>query len=183
MLGPIPNQDSRWKKLNNYCFNCIQDADRNLSDILAELDSLGINDSTIIIFTSDHGGLSGALGGLVGKGATAYREQNNVPSTIVHPSYAGNKRCKAVTSHVDIATTLISFAGGDPKSIASLPGKDVSALLGDPESASTTALRDATLYNFNMFGFIDRDFIGSVGDFWRREVPPLICSNRDSNPT
>ena len=77
-----------------------------------------------------------------------------MPFTIVHPSYEGNKRCKAVTSHVDIATTLISFAGGDPKSITSLPGKDVSVLRGDPESASTSALRDGALYNFNMFGFI-----------------------------
>jgi arylsulfatase len=165
MLGAIPNEDGRWERLNNYYFNCIQDADRNLSDILAELDSLGITDSTIVIFTSDHGELSGAHGGLVGKGATAYREQNNVPLSIVHPSYEGNKRCKAVTSHIDIATTLISFAGGDPSSIASLPGKDVSALLSNPESASTNALRDAALYNFNMLGFIDRDFIGNVGNF------------------
>lgn len=164
MLGAIPNEDDRWKRLNNYYFNCIQDADRNVSDILEELDSLGIDDNTIVIFTSDHGELSGAHG-LVGKGATAYREQNNVPFTIVHPSYEGNKRCKAVTSHVDIAMTLISFAGGDPKSITDLPGRDVSVLLDDPESASTSALRDAALYNFNMFSFVDRDFIGSVGKY------------------
>ena len=88
-----------------------------------------------------------------------------MPFTIVHPSYEGNKRCKAVTSHVDIAMTLISFAGGDPKSITDLPGRDVSVLLDDPESASTSALRDAALYNFNMFSFVDRDFIGSVGKF------------------
>ncbi|MEH6633767.1 MAG: sulfatase-like hydrolase/transferase [Halopseudomonas aestusnigri] len=182
MLGPIPNEDSRWKRLNNYYFNCIQDADRNLSDIFAELDSLGIADSTIVIFTSDHGELSGSHGGLSGKGATAYREQNNVPLTIVHPSYEGNKRCKAVTSHVDIATTLISLAGGDPSSISSLPGKDMSALLSNPESASTSALRDAALYNFNMFGFIDRDFIGNVGNFLAAGGAPADLAKQGFKP-
>jgi hypothetical protein len=118
--------------------------------------------------------------GLLLQGLT--RSQVNVPFTIVHPSYEGNKRCKAVTSHVDIATTLISVAGGDPKSITSLPGKDVSVLLGDPESASTSALRGGALYNFNMFGFIDRDFIGGVDDFLAEGGAPLIYPNKGSNP-
>ncbi len=58
MLGAIPNEDDRWQRLNNYYFNCIQDADRNLDDIRGELDALGIDDKTIVIFTSDHGELS-----------------------------------------------------------------------------------------------------------------------------
>ncbi|MEH6633847.1 MAG: sulfatase-like hydrolase/transferase, partial [Halopseudomonas aestusnigri] len=97
MLGAIPNEDARWKRLNNYYFNCLQDVDRNLVNILDELEALGIADNTIVIFTADHGELAGAHG-LVGKGATAYREQNHVPFTIVHPAFEGNKRCKAVTS-------------------------------------------------------------------------------------
>jgi len=164
MLGAIPNEDNRWQRLNNYYFNCIADVDSNIVDILDELDALGIADNTIVIFTSDHGELAGAHG-LVGKGATAYREQNHVPLTVIHPAYAGNKRCKAVTSHVDIATTLISLAGGDPDAISALPGKDISSLLDNPEATSTGALRDGALYNFNMLGFIDRDFITNVGNF------------------
>ncbi|MCP4266570.1 MAG: sulfatase-like hydrolase/transferase [Candidatus Brocadiaceae bacterium] len=164
MLGPIIDEDDRWNRLNNYYFNCLQDVDNNLIDILDELENLGIDDNTIVIFTGDHGELGGAHG-LVGKGATAYREQNNVPLIIVHPAYAGNKHCKAVTSHVDIATTLIGFSGGDSTSIANLPGKDISLLLDSPENANFNALREGALYNFNMFGFIDRDFITSVGDF------------------
>ena len=114
MLGVIPNEDARWSRLNNYYFNCLQDVDSNLVELLDELDALDIADNTIVIFTADHGELGGAHG-LVGKGANAYREQNHVPLTVMHPAYAGNKRCAAVTSHVDIATTLISLAGGDPE--------------------------------------------------------------------
>lgn len=164
MLGPIIDEDDRWNRLNNYYFNCLQNVDSNLVDILDELEELGIDDNTIVIFTSDHGELSGAHG-LVGKGANAYREQNNVPLTIVHPAYAGNKRCKAVTSHVDIATTLIGLSGGDSSSFANLPGKDISTLLSNPEKANFNALRDGALFNYNMFGFIDRNFITNVGDF------------------
>ncbi|MEH6452180.1 MAG: sulfatase-like hydrolase/transferase [Psychromonas sp.] len=164
MLGPIANEDDRWERLNNYYFNCMQDVDRNIVDLLDELEALGIDDSTIIIFTSDHGELAG-VHGLVGKGATAYSEQNNVPLTIIHPAHEGNKRCKAVTSHVDIATTLIGMAGGDPTSISNLPGKDISIVLSSPETAEFNALREGALYNFNMFGFIDRDFINDIGNF------------------
>ncbi|GEA50834.1 hypothetical protein VIN01S_16380 [Vibrio inusitatus NBRC 102082] len=164
MLGKIPNEDDRWERLNNYYFNCIQDVDRNIVNLLDELEALGIDDNTIVIYTSDHGELGGAHG-LVGKGATAYAEQNNVPFTIIHPAYEGNKRCRAVTSHVDIATTLISLAGGDATSITNLPGKDISTILDDPEKAEFNALREGALYNFNMFGFIDSDYINDIDNF------------------
>ncbi|MCW8329881.1 sulfatase-like hydrolase/transferase [Photobacterium sp. SDRW27] len=122
MVGVVPNVDERWQRLNNYYLNCLKDVDGRIVEILDELDNLGIADNTIIIFTADHGELTGAHG-LSGKGATAYREQNNVPFTVVHPAYEGNKRCKSVTSHVDIATTLISIARGYTASVKGLPGK------------------------------------------------------------
>ncbi|MEH6636378.1 MAG: sulfatase-like hydrolase/transferase [Halioglobus sp.] len=181
MLGAIPNEDNRWQRLNNYYFNCIADVDSNIVDILDELDALGIADNTIVIFTSDHGELAGAHG-LVGKGATAYREQNHVPLTVIHPAYAGNKRCKAVTSHVDIATTLISMAGGDPDAISALPGKDISSLLENPEAAPAGALRDGALYNFNMLGFIDRNFITNVGNFMASGGAPTDLPKQGFKP-
>ena len=181
MLGVIPNEDARWNRLNNYYFNCLQDVDRNLVDILDELDALDIADNTIVIFTADHGELGGAHG-LVGKGANAYREQNHVPLTVMHPAYVGNKRCAAVTSHVDIATTLISLAGGDPGSAEDLPGRDISSLLESPETASQNSLRDGALYNFNMFGFIDQDFIGNVGDFLAEGGSPADMAKQGFKP-
>jgi len=165
MVGAVPNEDDRWRRLNNYYFNCIKDVDNNLVEILDELDELGISDNTIIIFTADHGELAGAHG-LSGKGATTYREQNNVPFTIVHPSYKGNKRCRAVTSHVDLATTLVSLAGGDLSSLGNLPGKDISTLLDAPETALVDALRDGALYNYNMFAYVDQEFFASIGKFF-----------------
>jgi arylsulfatase len=100
------------------------------------------------------------------KGATAYREQNNVPLIIVHPAHAGGKRCSAVTSHVDLAPTLLGLTASSAQTKASvakgLPGNDFSRLLAAPERASTTAVRDGALYCYNMFAYIDGDFMEKV---------------------
>ena len=122
--------------------------------LLDELEGLGIADNTIIIYTSDHGELCGAHG-LSGKGATAFREQNHVPFIISHPEYRGSQRCKAVTSHVDIAPTLVSIAGGKTSEEKGVCGKDITPLLENPEAAALDELRPGALYNFNMLGFVD----------------------------
>ena len=58
----------------------------------------------------------------------------------------------------------MGLAGGDSAS-TDLPGKDISSLLDNPESASTSAIRDGALYNYNMFAYVDQDFFGSIGKF------------------
>jgi arylsulfatase A-like enzyme len=72
-------------------------------------------------------------------------------------------RCKAVTSHLDIAPTLVSLstAAADKKAAItkSLSGRDFSALLAAPEKASLTAIRDGMLFCYNMFAYIDGDFL------------------------
>src|SRR5262249_51463297 len=43
-----------------------------------------------------------------------------------------------------------------------LPGKDLSPLLSAPEKASHTAVRDGSLYCYNMFAYIDGEFMEKV---------------------
>jgi len=130
--------------------------------VLSELDASGLADRTIVILTADHGDMDGAHQ-LHAKGAVSYREQNNVPFIVVHPAYAGGKQCKAVTSHVDIAPTLLAFSGAVPEKRGAvqkgLPGKDMSPLLVAPERADVTAIRDGALFNYNMFAYLDGDFL------------------------
>lgn len=181
MLGVIPNEKERWQRLNNYYMNCIQDVDRHINDLLLELERLGIEENTIVIFTSDHGELAGAHG-LVGKGATAYREQNHVPLVVVHPEHQGDQRCQAVTSHVDIAATLVGLTGATPDAEATLPGHDLSPLLAQASSAGTDALRSGALYNFNMFGFIDSQFMQNIGDFLANGGTPAEMQKQGYKP-
>lgn len=181
LVGQVPNEDPRWRRLNNYYLNCIRDVDRNILRIVDELDYLGIADNTIVILTSDHGELAGAHG-LSGKGATAYREQNNVPFIVAHPAFAGNKRCRAVTSHVDIATTLVSIARGNTAEVDGLPGKDITQLLADPESAPLEALRPGALFNYNMFAYLDSNFLNSIMRYFTEGGDPAKIADQGFRP-
>jgi len=130
--------------------------------VLAEVDSLGFASNTIIVMTADHGDLDGAHR-LHSKGATAYREQNNVPLIVAHPALPGGKRCKAVTSHLDIAPTLVGLSGASAERkkevTKKLPGKDFSAVLAAPEKATRDSVRDGALFCYNMFAYIDGEFL------------------------
>jgi arylsulfatase len=168
MVGRIPLDEKwRWHKRHNFYLNCLRDVDRHISTVLDELEASGLASNTIVILTSDHGDLDGAHR-LSGKGATSYREQNNVPLIVAHPAYPGGKRCKAVTSHLDIAPTLISLTNASPEKKASiakeLPGKDFSPVLAAPEKASHDTVRDGQLFCFNMFATLDGDFLEKARD-------------------
>jgi arylsulfatase len=165
LVGKIPNEDARWTRLQDYYLNCISDCDRSVDRILQELDNLGMLDNTIVIFTSDHGELCGAHG-MSGKGANAFREQNQVPFIIYHPDVHGGRTCPAVTSHVDIVPSILGMTGADEKVSdkvrKNLHGRDISAVLSDPENASLNAVRDAALYSFSMWSYMDADWLGEM---------------------
>jgi arylsulfatase len=163
LVGHIAEEEEwRWRRRHNYYLNCLRDADRSMVTLLEELDTLGLASNTIVVLTADHGDLDGAHR-LHGKGATSYREQNQVPLIVVHPAHSGGKRCKAVTTHLDIAPTLVHLTGADAARKAALtkdlPGKDFSGLLAGPERAGYNAVRDGALYAYNMFAYIDGDFM------------------------
>lgn len=163
MTGPVPVDETwRWRKRHNFYLNALRDVDRHIMTVLDELEDRGLASNTIVILTSDHGELDGAHQ-MTGKGATTYREQNNVPLIVAHPAFAGGKRCQAVTTHLDLAPTLVSLTNANPATKAAitqaLPGKDFSPVLAAPEQASYDAVRDGQLYCFNMFATLDGSFL------------------------
>ena len=194
MVGRIPNEDERWRRLQNYYLNCMQDMDRHVNSVIAELEALGMLENTIIVRTADHGELAGAHG-MSGKGATAYKEQNHVPMYIAHPDVKGGRTCKSLTSHLDLAPTILSMVQADEgkKSamLDKLKGKDISGVLNNPSRAGTHEVRDAALYCFNMLSFQDPNFAidiaktlntkgkkDGVADIRRRGLKPDLKSNR-----
>lgn len=175
LVGEIPDEEQRWRRRHNYYLNCLRDVDRNIATVLAELDASGLADRTIVVLTADHGDMDGAHK-LHAKGALGYREQNNVPLIVSHPAHAGGRQCAAVTSHVDLAPTLVAFSGAAPELRAritqGLPGKDISALLAAPEQAGINALHDGVLFNYNMFAYLDGDFVRRAVAFLQQGGKP-----------
>ncbi|MFM0007632.1 sulfatase-like hydrolase/transferase [Paraburkholderia dipogonis] len=105
LVGAYPFTDERIRTYQNNYFNCIRDCDTHVVRLLQTLQTLGLDERTIVVMTADHGDHVGAHQ-LVGRGATAYQPQNHVPLVIRHPAYPGGKQCNALTSHIDIAPTL-----------------------------------------------------------------------------
>lgn len=167
LVGNFPNEDSRWRRLLNYYFNCFRETDQLIESLLNELEILGLADNTIVVMTADHGELGGSHG-THGKGATAYREQNNVPLIISHPGYSAThgQRCDALTSHLDLAPTLVSWTGVDAGKKADisrkLRGKDITPLLAKGATAGVNDVRSGSLYSFNMFAYLDKNFLTGV---------------------
>ena len=186
LVGDFPNEDGRWRRLLNYYFNCILDTDRVVQEILDELDALGLSDNTIVVLTSDHGELGGAHG-THGKGATAYREQNHVPLIISHPGYAGThgQHCRALTSHLDLAPTILSWTGADVTKEAftrHLRGKDLAPLLEKGEKAGPNDLRTGALYCYNMFLYLDSDFMRNIQAFLNSGGDPKKVKDQGFTP-
>jgi arylsulfatase A-like enzyme len=95
-----------------------------------------------------------------------------VPLIIVHPAYPGGRETRAVTSHLDLAPTLVAMSGANAEKKAAIvkdiKGKDLSPVLANPQAASLDAVRAGALFNYNMLAYIDGDFAFKAIDFIRK---------------
>ena len=78
--------------------------------MLEALDRLGLAENTVFVFTSDHGEMNGAHR-MTQKGAIHFDEAAIVNLTVRAPGGPRGKRTAAVGSHLDLAPTLLEFAG------------------------------------------------------------------------
>jgi arylsulfatase len=154
--GKITDEE-HWQDYQNYYFNCIQDSDNNLMDILDYLQDNGMMDNTVIVFTVDHGEMHGSHS-LKGKGGFMYDNNMHVPLVIVHPDYEGGRRISCVTSHVDLAPTLVDLTNiPDEKKeeiTKDLPGHSLMPLM----DGSADSVRDASLFCYEMLSFTAVEF-------------------------
>jgi arylsulfatase A-like enzyme len=108
--------------------------DKYIGKILDQLDALGLSDTTLVIFTTDHGHFYGQHG-LIAKGAFHYEDMIRVPMVARFPGHIpAGRRIAALQTLVDYPQTFLSFAGlPAPRTMT---GVDQSAVwMGDAESA------------------------------------------------
>ncbi len=71
-------------------------------------------ENTIVVFSSDHGDMQGAHGGMHEKWHVAYEEALHVPCIVSSPLFPGGEReVEMPTNHADLIPTLIGLAGID----------------------------------------------------------------------
>ncbi|MEZ0095247.1 sulfatase-like hydrolase/transferase [Streptacidiphilus sp. EB129] len=160
VFGPVAD-DSRWREGLNFYLNCLRDVDRSVETVLDALEASGQADHTVVIFTSDHGEMAGSHG-LRQKGNLAYDENFHVPLIISHPDFAGSTRTSAVASAVDLAPSILAFAGVDEAAVASqFPALHGRSLVPVLEGGS---VRDGALTAVESIVNLDAAFWAEFGD-------------------
>ncbi len=91
----------------------IERVDQNLGRLLQKLESLGIADNTLVVFTSDNGGVSKYWkGGMNGQKASTYEGGVRAPCFVRWPKeLKAGTIVDAQTSHVDWLPTFCELAG------------------------------------------------------------------------
>jgi arylsulfatase A-like enzyme len=116
--------------------------DDSVGQILSTLKDLGLEDDTMIVYTSDHGDMMGDHG-MILKGWLPYRGILNVPLIFKVPGVAkAGSVSDSLVSAVDLAPTILNLCGIDQEAQPpDMQGFDVTPMLKDPHEK----LRDCCL--------------------------------------
>lgn len=100
--------------------------DRQVGKLLTALDESGLADSTVVIYTSDHGEMAGEHG--MWWKSNFYEGSASVPLIVSWPGrFAEGARLPHVTNLVDLGPTMIDLAGGD--ALPDVDGRSLAPLL------------------------------------------------------
>src|SRR5690625_1710659 len=139
--------------------------DAEFNRVLDALDRLGLWENTVVIFTCDHGEMNGAHR-MTQKGPIHFDEAAVVNLTICAPDGPRGERTKAVGSHLDLAPTLLEFAGLDEGEIQNLyphlKGRSLRPVVFDPSSGgprgSGDSPGDGALFCWDGLHSLDKDW-------------------------
>ncbi len=121
--GRLDNPDRLQRELRIF-YRTVTRADAAVGAILQELARLGLDENTVVIFSSDHGSLLGDHG-LMGKWLM-YENSIRVPLIIFDPRVdprAARGRRDEIALNIDLAPTMLSIAGLEVP--ASMQGRDL----------------------------------------------------------
>lgn len=109
-------------------FGLIEMMDAGIGRVLTALRQLGLEEDTIVVFTSDHGDMFGDHG-LMLKATLHYQGCLRVPLVFARPG-GPPARTNALASSLDLAQTFIELAGAQP--FADMQGVSLAPVLADP---------------------------------------------------
>ena len=88
--------------------------DRQIGRILEALDGQGLSENTVVIFTTDHGDLLGAHGGMHDKASIMCQETYHIPFIVRLPGAKGRTDIDKPITNMDLYGTLLDLAGISP---------------------------------------------------------------------
>ncbi len=123
----FPMKDERaWRKLIARYWGAISLVDKYVGSILDALKENGVEENTIVVFTSDHGDMMGDF--RMGQKSVMYESAVRVPFLLRIPGVTDRQiTIEKPVSHIDVVPTLLETAGLDSK--AKLEGSSLLPLI------------------------------------------------------
>jgi arylsulfatase A len=129
------------KSANGVYGDCIEEVDWSVGQILAKLKELDLDTRTLVLFTSDNGGVRGhgaSNDPLKGGKATSFEGGHRVPCLVRAPGRVPTGIvCDRVWTMLDVLPTFAALAGARAPTDRIIDGFDETALLAKPDSTAS----------------------------------------------
>ena len=118
-------------------WDAIEEVDWSVGEVLKTIKSLGIEQNTLVVFTSDNGAAVGSSLPLRAKKGSVYDGGIREPTVMWWPGkIPAGKTCREVTASVDLLPTLAKLSGGK-LSGRKIDGKNIWPLMSGKPSAKS----------------------------------------------
>jgi arylsulfatase A len=148
---PFSSEQFRGKSANGDYGDSVEELDWSTGEILAALKRLGIDDNTLVVWTSDNGAVKrtppqGSGAPYRGQGYDTTEAAMRMPCVMRWPGkIPASKVCDQLCSTMDLLPTLAHLADAKPPSVK-IDGHDISPLLFDCEHATSPWDADGFFY-------------------------------------
>ena len=118
-------------------WNAIEEVDWSVGEILKAVKTAGIDEKTLVIFTSDNGAAVGSSKPLRAEKGSVYDGGIREPTVMRWPGrIPAGKVCREVTASIDILPTLAGLTGAELP-VRKIDGKDILPLMEGHEGAKS----------------------------------------------
>ncbi len=122
--GDLVGTGGDWKEEYPDYLGCCNSLDTNLGRMRDELKKLGMEDNTVILYTSDHGCHFRTRNAEYKR--SCHEDSIRIPMLAYGPGFKGGKTVKELVSLIDIAPTVLSMAGvKEPSYMRGRPMQDL----------------------------------------------------------
>ena len=141
--APFASAAFRGKSANGPWGDSVEELDWSTGEILAALERLGLDDDTLVVWTSDNGAPrrsppQGSNAPLRGWGYTTSEAGMRVPCIVRWPGKVpAGATCRELCSTMDLLPTFARLAGTRPPAERVIDGRDIWPLLADQPGATS----------------------------------------------
>ena len=149
--------EEQWQKAWAMYLGMVAFLDKCIGRVLAALDYAQMFEDSVIVVTSDHGEMLGCHS--MYQKMCLYEDVARVPMMVKLPGQSHSHRSTALTSHIDVAATMLDFAGGEP--------------MPESEGQSMRQLADASAPSSETRKYIFSAYSGNAGRGYHHR---MVCS-------